>query len=224
MIFLSPDYVSKYSDVLGELLALARMDSFSYDYIEKTISQSKVFKDFENSDVTEIAYRSTMSIYRNLFPSGKAIDKDIVLFSPYYWIGEAYIHMFLKYKITFETLFAYFPLNNMEKLFIPYHEMGMNQLDEYAEKVLLETPLKVWMRKRKVFCTDLSNKTGIPLSTIRALKTGKRSINKLQFDYLERIASYLRVDSRSLIQNITLYLYEPEYSKNNSLNSEKEKE
>ena len=215
MIFLSPDYTSKYSDVLGELLALARLDNFSFDYIEDTISHSRVFKDFENSDVTELAFKSTMNIYRSLFPNGKAVDKDIVLFSPYYWIGEAYIHLFLKYKLTFETLFAYFPLKEMEELFIPYHEMGMNQIDEYAEEVLKETPLKVWMRKKKVFCTDLANKTKISLSTIRSLKNGTRSIEKLQFNYLEKIASYLRVDSRSLKQSITLYLYEPDYAKSN---------
>ena len=211
MIFLSPDYMGKYSDLLGELLVLARMDHFSYDYIEETIAQSKPFRDFENSDVTEIAFKSTMSIYRILFPNGKSVNKDIALFSPYYWIGEAYIHLFLKYKLTFETLFAYFPLSEMEKKFVPYHELGMNQLDEYAEQELLKTPFSVWMKKRKIFCTDLASKTGIPLSTIRALKSRTRNFEKLQFAYLERIASFLRINPRSLLQNITLYLYEPKY-------------
>ena len=217
MIFLSPDYVSKYSDVLGEILALARMDNYSSSFIEGSISHSYIFKNFEYSDVTDIAFKSTMAIYREIFKNSKAFDKDIILFSPYYWIGEVYIHLFLKYRLTFETLFAYFPLEVMEEKFVPFHEMGMNQFDEYAENVLKEKPLSLWLRKRNVFSTTLSRETGIPLITINYLKSGQRKIENLKAQYLEKIASYLKVDSRSLLETITLKIYEPRYANKEQL-------
>ena len=91
-----------------------------------------------------------------------------------------YIHLFLKYRLTFETLFAYFPLEVMEEKFVPFHEMGMNQFDEYAENVLKEKPLSLWLRKRNVFSTTLSRETGIPLITINYLKSGQRKIENLK--------------------------------------------
>lgn len=211
MIYLSPDYTAKYSDVLSEILALAKIDEYSNDYIETTIANSKPFKELEYSDVTEIAFKSTMSLYRALFPSGKAIDKDIKLFSPYYWIGEMYIHIFIKYKITFEAIFSYIPIGKMEELFATYHEMDINQFDKYVEKVLEEKPLSIWMRKRKITCIELSKKTQIPLTTIRSLKNGQRDINKLQACYLEKISSVLLINPRSLLECITLNFCVPNY-------------
>ena len=211
MIFTSPDYLTKYSDTLSEIIELASIDQYSEDFIEQTLSHSKFLNDFEYSDVTEISFRSTMSLYREMFPNSKAVVQDIRLFSNFYWIGEMYIHLFLKYKLTFETLFAYFPLNKMKELFPLYHEMDVTQFEKYANEVLKESTLSIWLKKRNVLCTKLAKETGISLNTIRAIKSGNRKIEKLQSSYFEKISSYLKVNPRSLLNEITLKIYIPSY-------------
>ena len=204
MIFLSFDYIEKYSNTISELIALAKLDRYSDDYIEKSISNSQIFHSFENSDVTDIAFSTTMTIYRTIFPNSRSFDGDIALFSKYYWIGEMYMFLFLKHHLTFETLFTYFPIEIMEKQYYLYHEMSRDQFDEYAREVLKETPLAVHMKKKKISAIELSKRTGISLSTIHSLKLGRRDIKKLQAEYLEKIAVALNIHLRSLFTEITL--------------------
>ena len=70
MIYTMYDYLSKYSDTLSEIIALAEKDNYSFDYIEKTISYSIPFFNFENSNITDIAFSSC--VFSNI----------IILFSP----------------------------------------------------------------------------------------------------------------------------------------------
>lgn len=206
MIYTSPDYLMKYSDVLSEVIALAKLDKYADDFIEQSIADSQIFHSFESSNVTDIAFSTTMVIYRTIFPTSRSFDHDIPLFTPYYWIGEMYLFLFFKYRLTFETLFAYFPIQLMEKQYYLYHEMNRDHFDEYAKTVLKETPLSIQMKKKGVSAVELSKRTNIPLSTIHSLKIGRRDIKKLQSDYLERIAAILHIHPRSLFKGITLEL------------------
>ena len=209
MIYTAPDYLLKYSDTLSEIIVLAKLDEYSDDYIEQSISRSYMIKSFENSDVTEIAFSTTMKCYRDIFKDSRAFVDDIPLFTPYYWIGEMYCHLFLKYHLTFETIFTYFPLKLMEKQYYLYHEMGLFQFDEYAKKILQESPLSIHMKKRKINCLELSSLSGVSLSTLRALKSKKRDIKKLNIEALEKIAITLKTDVRSLLDHITLIFDKP---------------
>lgn len=206
MIYTSYDYISKYSDTIAEIIALARLDKYSFEYIENTLANSKMINEFEYSNITSIAFTSSSLIYRELFPSGKAVVNDIPLFDENYWIGEMYVHIFLKYKITFEAIFALIPLNMMSKQYSLYHEMDVTQFDEYFESLLKEGLLSRFMQIRKMSSINLSKKTGISVSTIRAIKEGKRDINKMQSMQLEKIAVALNIKTRSLINPISLEL------------------
>lgn len=204
MIYTSYDYLIKYADTLSEIIALAEKDGYSFDYIEKTISYSISFSNFENSNITDIAFTSSNKLYSILFPNGKATLNDISIFGPAYWIGETYIKLFLKYRLSFESLFAYTPLKIMHSQFELYHEMDFIQFDKYFESLLKENPLSVFLKKKKMSAVTLANKTGIPLSTIRALKEGKRDLKKLQATHLEKIASCLGIKMKSLIYPLNL--------------------
>lgn len=214
MIYKAPDYITKYSDTLSEIIALAKKDCFSPDHIQTVISKSVTFREFENNNITDIAFKSSESLYKDLFPEGKADIKDIPLFCNYYWIGEMYIREFLRKRVTFQTLFAYLPIDLMEKLYIAYHEMNFTSFDKYVDERFEETPLAIWLKKRNISCVKLSSETGIPIPTLRALKTGARDISKLQANYLEKIAVTLRISMKSLLTNITLKIEEPIYMKN----------
>lgn len=204
MIYMSPDYLLKYSDTLSEIIALAKLDNYSDDFIMDSIAQSSIFRSFEMSDVTEIAFSSTMNCYRSIFKDSKSFVDELPLFSPYYWIGEMYCHLFFKFKLTFETLFAYFPISLMEKQYYLYHEMDPVHFEQYANNVIKEPPLSIYMKKKHLSCVELSQKSGVSLSTIRSLKTKVRDIKKLQASKLEKISSVLGVNPRSILDEITL--------------------
>lgn len=204
MIYTSYDYISKYSDTLAEIIALAKLDKYSFEYIEKTLSSSKMIDEFEYSDITLIAFTSSSRLYRSLFPDAKASINDIALFDSSYWIGETYIRIFLKYKLTFEAIFTYLPLEIMERQYALYHEMDEGQFDEYFESLLKENILSKIMSKKSITSVLLAKKTGISLSTIRSLKEGKRDIHKISADKLEKIAAALNIKLRTLLYPITL--------------------
>ncbi len=204
MIYASYDYISKYSDTLAEIIALAKLDKYSFEYIEKTLSSSKMIDEFEYSDVTLIAFTSSSRLYRSLFADAKASINDIALFDSSYWIGETYIRIFLKYKLTFEAIFTYLPLEEMERQYALYHEMDEGQFDEYFESLLKENILSKIMSKKSITSVLLAKKTDISLSTIRSLKEGKRDIRKISADKLEKIATALNIKLRTLLYPITL--------------------
>lgn len=204
MIYTSYDYISKYSDTLAEIIALAKLDKYSFEYIERVLSSSKMIDEFEYSDITLIAFTSSSRLYRSLFPEAKASINDIALFDSSYWIGETYIRIFLKYKLTFEAIFTYLPLEIMERQYALYHEMDEGQFDEYFESVLKENILSKIMSKKSITSVALSKKTNISLSTIRSLKEGKRDIHKISADKLEKIATSLNIKLRTLLYPITL--------------------
>ena len=107
------------------------------------------------------------------------------------------------------------PILNIEKLFTPYHEMDVTQFDKYIEELFKETPLSIWIKKRGFSVARLAKETEIPESTLRSLTYGQRDICKVQANYLEKIAAKLSINPRSLLQHITLDLYEPRYDEQN---------
>ena len=209
MIYMAPDYLLKYSDTLAEVITLAKLDKYSDDFIEESIAHSPIFRSFESSDVSDLAFHDTMFIYRKIFFDSRAYVDEIPLFNPYYWIGEMYMHLFFKFHLTFEALFSYFPISLMEKQYYLYHEMNPVHFEEYAKGILKQSPLSIFMKKRKLDCVELSIRTGISLSTIRSLKSKARDIKKVQFQIIEKLAIELKVDPRSLLDEITIITDQP---------------
>lgn len=205
MIYSSYDYLSKYYDTLGEIIALARLDKYSNDFIEKTIASSKMISELENSNITLIAFSSSSLLYRSIFPEGKSLIDDIAMFDMNYWMGEMYMSVFLKYKLTFEAIFTIIPLEVMQYQYVLYHEMDISSFFEYFESLLKEENLfSRFLKKKKVSAVKLSKMTGISLSTIRSIKENKRDIKKMRVGLIENIAIHLDINIRSLLCPITL--------------------
>ena len=149
MIFTAPDYLQKYSDTLAEIICSAETDYYSLDYVEKTLIKSVMIKEFESSNVTHIAFDSSIQLYKQLFPRGEATTDDIHLFSPHYWIGEMYIKIFLKYRVNFETIFAYLPIKKMHQLYGVYHEMDVTQFYSYFESLREKNMFAIFLREKR---------------------------------------------------------------------------
>lgn len=211
MIYTAYDYILKYGDTLSEILSMAETDGYTFDFIEKTLVKSSLIKEFEQSNITLIAFTSSMKLYRGLFPNSKATTQDVRLFSSHYWIGEIYISLFLKYKVNFETLFLYLPIEKMHELYVPYHEMDARQLFKYFEELRQTNAFTLLLKEREMSLKTLSSKTEISAATLKALKEGKRDFKNLNSEYLEKIAHYLGCEMQTLLGNITLETKDPIY-------------
>ncbi len=209
MIFLSYDYVNKYEEVLTYLIARSISEEYSFDHIEKTIARSSVFSQFEQSDVTAIAFSSAEKIYSELFP--RFTNKFTAnIYNIYGWIAFAYINIFLKKQVTFETIFAALPLEKMLLYYGPYHEMDISQLLELFDEKVGKSHLDLFMKKSDMSCVELAKQTNIPLPTIKALRYGHRDIAKMELYRTILISSALHIKVESLLDKIPLDLQQIE--------------
>ena len=203
MIYLSDDYIEKYSNTLSYLIGRSANEGYSFDYIQRKISYSEAISEFEKSNVTIIAFSSMEKIYSGIFTD----YNNEYQYNPYDifgWVGYAYIHLFLNLEITFEALFFLIPLQEMLNMYKLYHEMDITHLEEYAKEVMKYSLLDVIMKRKKTSNNDLSKKTNIPVSTINSLRYGNRDITKLEAKKILSIAYALNVKIETLLTNIDL--------------------
>lgn len=203
MIYLSDDYVEKYSNVLSYLIGRSYHEGYSFDYIEKSIAYSTPINELEKSNITIIAFSSMERIYSYIFPDAYN-DYIFSVYDIFGWVGLAYMHLFLNLEITFESLFYIIPIHEMLNLYNIYHEMSFTKLVEYAKEKMKHSILDIIMKRKGISNKELSNKTGVSASTINALRYGKRDIAKLEADKLLALSQYLKVKIETLLPNIHL--------------------
>lgn len=204
MIYLSDDYVDKYKEVFCYLLERAVDEEYSFSYIEYTISHSRMVNEFEESNVTLIAFSSLEKIYQEIFPFKENNNFKHNIYGKFGWISDAYINLFLNLNITFETMFIIFPLEEMLSLYKIYHEMSFSKLIDLKNEKVPYTYLDNIMKYRNISTNELATKSGIPFSTINALRYGKRDIRKLESNKLLVISKNLSVKMESLLPDIYL--------------------
>lgn len=203
MIYLSDDYIEKYSNTLSYLIGRSANEGYSFDYIQRKISYSEAISEFEKSNVTIIAFSSMEKIYSDVFTNYNN-DYQYNPYDIFGWVGYAYIHLFLNLEITFEALFFLIPIQEMLNMYKLYHEMDITHLEEYAKEVMKYSLLDVIMKRKKTSNNDLSKKTNIPVSTINSLRYGNRDITKLEAKKILSIAYALNVKIETLLTNIDL--------------------
>ena len=203
MIYLSDDYVDKYANTLSYLIGRSYHEGYSFDYIEKSIAYSLPISELEKSNVTIFAFSSFEKIYHNIFPD-KDNDYVFSIYDIFGWVGYTYMHLFLNLEITFEALFYIIPIQEMLNLYNLYHEMSFSQIVDYAKEKIKHSILDVVMKRKEISNKVLLNKTNISISTINALRYGKRSIAKLEADKLLLLSHALKVKMETLLPNIHL--------------------
>ncbi len=196
MIYTNYDYLDKYQSVISYLIQNATEAGYAFPYIEKQIAYSKLIEEFENSNVTTIAFSSLESIYSTLFENNPF--SDVSDYSNFGWLGFVYIDLFLKKKITFEALFLILPIEELLKKYPLYHEMDIAQLEDEIDELTKYSLLDVIMKAKEVTTSILAEKTSIPYSTLSAIRFGKRDIDKVEFKTVNKIAKALNIKIESL--------------------------
>ena len=196
MIYRFYDYIDKYVETLTYIIQRAIYNKYSFDYVQKRISNSEMITEFEKSNVTLIAFNSYQKNYSLIFDDYNDFEyqRDVVI----NWVCYAYIYLFINEQITFEIMFILFPIEEMMKLFPLYHEMNITKLDELFYEKTKYSLLDAIMNKKEIASSKLSESTGISISTIKSLRYNKRDLNKLQYSYVREIAKQLDIRIESL--------------------------
>ena len=205
MIYIADDYVQKYENVLTYILGRSITKGYSFSFIERSIAYSIAFSEFEKSNVTRIAFSSNDELYKELFNDENNDYKESP-YDIYGWLGYVYVHLFFRFKITFEMLFIALPIETAISMYPLYHEMDITQLFEYFVEVLRPSSLSLVMKKRGFTMKKLSEASNVPFTTIRSLKLGYRDIDKLEVFKTVLIASALNVKIESLLKEIPLII------------------
>ena len=204
MIYLSDDYLEKYIDTLAYILERATYEEYSFDSIQKRIAYSSMINEFEKSNITLIAFSSNESLYQDIFPYKENRGYKHNIYGVYGWIAECYIRLFLELNITFELLFIILPIELMLEKYKLYHEMSFSHVFDLFHELVLYSYLDNVLKYRSLSTNDLAIKTGIPFSSINALRYNKRDINKLESSKLLTISRVLSIKMESLLTNIYL--------------------
>ena len=203
MIYLSDDYVEKYINALSYLIGRSHHEGYSFDYIEKSIAYSIPINELEKSNITIFAFSSIEKIYNYIFPTNNN-DYVFSMYDIFGWVGYTYMHLFLDLEITFEALFYIIPIQDMLNLYNLYHEMSFSQMIDYTKEKMKYSILDIVMKRKNISNRELSNNTNVSISTINALRYGKRDISKLEANKLLLISRYLNVKMETLLPNIHL--------------------
>ena len=203
MIYCADDYIEKYQASISYIIEKAITLNFSLSFIERTIAYSQPFSELERSNVTLIAFDDSERLFKNIF---KDYDRRAILNNDtiYSWLAFVYIHLFLKFKVTFEMLFIALPIEKALSLFHLYHEIDITQVEKAFVNAINPSNLSCVMNNKKVSTKQLSNMTGIPFATIRSLKYGYRSLDKFEANKLVSIAFALNVKVETLLSSIPL--------------------
>ncbi len=208
MIYLSDDYLYKYIDTLGYIFSRSIFERYSLEHIEYVISHSRMVDELENSNVTTIAFSSAKLIYFELFPLHENGGYQNNPYDEYGWISFAYIHLFLKYQITFEMLFTIIPIKDCLSLYKIYHEMDITHLYKAFEKRVKYSYLDNLIKKRKMSSKELSYKSGLSYATIRALRYSRRDINKIELNNALKLSNALNIKLTSLLTSLSLKFHD----------------
>lgn len=151
----------------------------------------------------ELAYRVLeQTKHQVAFPSPRyTADR-----SPEYWAGWALAYYQWETAMTFEEILEYIPLDDIIRMYSPYHEMDIrhfcDRMNELYRAANPETKLKQIRQRSGLSQSELAELSGIPVRTIQQYEQRQKSINKAQAEYLIILARALNCSAEDLIEPV----------------------
>jgi len=186
---------------LAELISFGHAYKYTDEVIMKRISYSSYFTSVENNKDNPVLYIDTRSLIDSVYQDVNAAYDKIKVYKESLWLGELYLKIQRKTKMTFEAIFLYLPLNKGYEMFPVYHEMDYSQgVDYFVELVQKQSILSIVMKKKKLSVEEVSKASELSYQMISALKTRKKDIKKVAAFNLLLLADYIGVKPETLVR------------------------
>lgn len=121
-----------------------------------------------------------------------------------FWTGWALAYYQWYSGLDFEKIEQAVPIEEIEDMYDPYHEMDILQFcDEMNRRISegrRETRLGYYRRMLGMSQRELAEGTGIPIRTIQQYEQRQKNINRARAEYMTRLAAALHCRERDLME------------------------
>lgn len=190
-------------DDLTAVLSIGYFFKYSTNVIEKRISESRYFNNFNKDFFSSISYISTDEIIESIYFDAEIDDKTKnVIYNELEWAAMAYISIIEDTSLGFEAIFCYAPIEKVIMMYHLYHELDFSKFIEWFNEQRNKTSIiKILMKRMKMSNDYISTKTNISTSMIDALKNRRRNIKKLDVERALALANTLNIKLETLLYN-----------------------
>lgn len=200
-------YLERARISFGRMLDYAVYD-LKYDLATfwKLFLFSPVSRQFESGDPSVLAGRSGVELA--LMATGKDQDYPKPVFSiersEEYWLGWALAYYQWQTCLTFAQITEFIPIDEMLRMYYPYHEMDIRQFCDRLSELYAERKQHTNLKRRRLAAgmsqSQLAEITGIPLRTIQQYEQGQKSINRARAQYVIDLARALGCEPGLLLE------------------------
>ena len=200
-------YLNKCARTLGFMLhgAVVVCGMDGADFLERFI-QSGIAKYIEEGSPKYIAGKSGIELYREVLKiSSNESTRETVLEcyerSPVYWVGWVLAHYQWYSCLSFRTILAVIPYEELLGLYKTLHEADIQKSYEVfdAHFARSESRLKNLRKKCGMTQAELAKEVGVSVNTIRAFERKSKSLGKARIEIVLRLAKALKCEAEELI-------------------------
>lgn len=195
---LRSENLNNYIASIAQLISGSIYLSSRIETVEERLLKSEIIKDLEDNDESFLNV-PLETIFMNTFNIEPPLKVFGLFNSCFYWVSEAYLRLFFRYKKSFSYLFLLLPLKKCIELFELYHQMDFKEMYKLFERLMNENKILPLLIKKNV----LTMKTLSKLSNINyySIDSYCRNDNKL-FN-----ASYKNLLSLSKTLNVNINIF-----------------
>ncbi len=204
----NPIYQNKAAHSLGNMLHDAVYE-FRFDGGEflRLFIQSGIAEQIENGNPKYIAGKSGLELFFDVIEltTGKAPETKVIESydrSDVYWIGwilaqyQCYSHK------SFRDIIEVIPYDELMILYGTLHEADTSKAFDVFDKRFQKATSKLQLMRKRIGITQeqLAEKSGVPVSTIRAYERKAKDINKAQLDIVLSLVKVLNCEVRDITE------------------------
>ena len=202
-------YLEKARVSLGRMLDYAVYD-LKYDlttFWEMFIS-SPVCRQFERGEVAVLVGHSGVELALMVCGKEKYYAKPFFSESrsEEYWLGWALAYYQWKTCLDFSQITEFIPIDEIRRMYSPYHEMDIQQLCDKLSELYIERKKQTNLKRRRLAAglsqSQLATLSGIPLRTLQQYEQGQKDINKARVEYVISLSRTLCCDPQILLEKV----------------------
>ena len=204
-------YLNDAKECLAAMLDYAINDcDFKADWFSSLFVTTGFAQKFESGNPAIISGMSGVELAREIVKTAYK-NKEIPIAknnegaSPEFWAGWALAEYQWISGHSFKDIFERIPLSEIIKMYDLYHEMDItqfiNSMENFYNKVNLETKLKRIRESRGMSQSELSVMSGVKLRSIQMYEQKVNDIDKAQAQTLYKLSRVLGCNIEDILEN-----------------------
>lgn len=198
----NPIYLDKSSRAVGNMLHDAVYE-FDFDGGEflKLFIQSGIAGEIENGNPKYIAGKSGLELYCDIIEKVMGKSGETKLIESYdrsdvYWVGWILTHYQCYSGKRFKDILDVIPYDELLVLYSTLHEADVRKAYDIFDERFKKSKNKLQLMRKRNGLTqeELSESSGIPVSTIRAYERKAKDIGKAQTDIVLKLSRVLNCE------------------------------